>query len=81
VATGKGESDLGFLEGEGEGWEREKGKAGGGWGVAAGKEESDLGLGMVLFIYFFKTGLVWSDSIGLSFFKPESNQTGWFFIF
>jgi hypothetical protein len=49
--------------------------------VAAGKEESDLGLGMVLFIYFFKTGLVWSDSIGLSFFKPESNQTGWFFIF
>jgi len=32
VATRKGESDLGFSEGEGKGWEREKGKAGGGWG-------------------------------------------------
>ena len=51
MAAGKGESNLGFLEGEGEG---EKGKAGEGGGLTAVKGESDLGLGIVLFILFFK---------------------------
>ena len=47
----KGESNLGFLKGEGE-----KGKAGGegGGGLTAVKGESDLGLEIVLFILFFK---------------------------
>ena len=49
--------------------------------AAAEKGENDLGLGIVLFILFFKTGSVWSGSIGLSFFKPEPNRTGWFFYF
>jgi hypothetical protein len=80
VAARKGESDLRFWEGEGEG-EGEKGKAGGGEGLTAVKGENDLGLGIVLFILFFKTGSVWSGSIGLSFFKPEPNRTGWFFYF
>jgi len=80
VAARKGESDLRFWEGEGEG-EGEKGKAGGGEGLTAVKGENDLGLGIVLFILFFKTGSVWSGSIGLSFFKPEPNRTGWFFLF
>jgi len=49
--------------------------------VAAGKGESDLGLGMILFIPFVLTGSVWSGLIGLNFFKPKPNQTGWFFYF
>ena len=49
-------------------------------GLTTVKGESDLGLGIVLFILFFKTGSVWSGSIGLSFFKPEPNRTGWFFL-
>ena len=36
---------------------------------------------LYLFFRFNETGSVWSGSIGLSFFKPEPNRTGQFFLF
>jgi hypothetical protein len=78
LRRGKGEGGRGKL-GRGREKEGRAGKGEGGWRLE--RRKVILGLGNVVFIPFFKTGSVWSGSIGLSCFKPESNRTGWFFYF